>query len=88
LYGQGRYLADINADRRLWAVILRLPHAYVKILSIDTAAAAGMSGVHGVLTGVDYRADGMGWSPAWAPSSTEAARKYTSPTARRWPSTE
>jgi carbon-monoxide dehydrogenase large subunit len=63
LRGQGRYLADINADRQLWAVILRSPHAHAKIVSIDTAAAAEMPGVHAVLTGADYRADGMGVVP-------------------------
>ena len=56
-------MADINADRQLWAVILRLPHAHAKILLIDNAAAAAMSGVHGVLTGADYRADGMAVIP-------------------------
>ncbi|MBS28372.1 MAG: carbon monoxide dehydrogenase, partial [Alphaproteobacteria bacterium] len=63
LTGQGRYLADINADRQLWAVILRSPHAHAEILSIDTAAAAKAPGVHTVLTGADYRADGLGVVP-------------------------
>ncbi len=63
LRGRGRYLADIDASGQLWAVILRSPHAHAKILSIDTAAAAAAPGVHAVLTGRDYRADGLGVVP-------------------------
>ena len=63
LTGQGRFLDDINYDRQLWAVILRSPHAHAKILSIDTSAAQAAPGVHGVFTGADYRADGMGVVP-------------------------
>jgi len=63
LTGQGRFLDDINYDRQLRAVILRSPHAHAKILSIDTTAAKAAPGVHGVFTGEDYRADGMGVVP-------------------------
>ncbi|MEP4884889.1 MAG: xanthine dehydrogenase family protein molybdopterin-binding subunit, partial [Alphaproteobacteria bacterium] len=63
LKGQGRYLDDINYDRQLHAVILRSPHAHAEIVSIDKAAAEAAPGVHGVFTGTDYRADGMGVVP-------------------------
>lgn len=63
LKGQGRYLDDINYDRQLFAVILRSPHAHAEIVSIDKSAAEAAPGVHGVFTGVDYRADGMGVVP-------------------------
>jgi len=63
LTGKGRYLDDINYDRQLYAVILRSPHAHADIVSIDTDAAKAAPGVHAVLTGQDYRDDGMGVVP-------------------------
>ncbi|MDE0781450.1 MAG: xanthine dehydrogenase family protein molybdopterin-binding subunit, partial [Alphaproteobacteria bacterium] len=63
LTGNGRYLDDINYDRQLFAVILRSPHAHADIVSIDTATAKAAPGVHTVLTGADYQADGMGPVP-------------------------
>ncbi len=63
LQGRGRYLDDLNLDRQLWAVVLRSPHAHADIRGIDTAAASAAPGVHAVLTGADYRADGMGVVP-------------------------
>ena len=63
LRGQGRYLDDLDLDRQLWAVIVRSPHAHADILAIDTAAAQAAPGVHAVLTGAEYRADGMGVVP-------------------------
>ncbi len=63
LTGKGRYLDDINYDRQLYAVILRSPHAHADIVSINTGAAKVAPGVHAVLTGQDYRDDGMGVVP-------------------------
>ena len=63
LQGRGRYLDDLNLDRQLWAVVLRSPHAHADIRVIDTAAAHAAPGVHAVLTGADYRSDGMGVVP-------------------------
>ena len=63
LTGKGRYLDDINYDRQLYAVILRSPHAHADIVSINTDAAKVAPGVHAVLTGQDYRDDGMGVVP-------------------------
>jgi carbon-monoxide dehydrogenase large subunit len=63
LRGQGRFLDDGDLDRQLRAVILRAPHAHADIVSIEVGAATAMPGVHAVLTGADYRADGMGVVP-------------------------
>jgi carbon-monoxide dehydrogenase large subunit len=63
LKGQGRYLDDRNMDRQARAVIVRSPHAHARIVSIDTAAAAAAPGVLAVLTGADWRGDGMGVVP-------------------------
>lgn len=63
LQGRGHYLDDLNLDRQLRAVILRSPHAHADIRNIDTAAAKAAPGVHAVLTGADYRGDGMGVVP-------------------------
>ena len=46
---------------------MRSPHAHADIRSIDTRAALQMPGVHAVLTGKDYEADGLGTMPSMAP---------------------
>ena len=46
---------------------MRSPHAHADIKSIDTRAALQMPGVHAVLTGKDYEADGLGTMPSMAP---------------------
>jgi carbon-monoxide dehydrogenase large subunit len=53
LTGQGRYVDDIAVPRCLHAHFLRSPHAHARIISIDTTAARGLRGVHGVYTGAD-----------------------------------
>jgi carbon-monoxide dehydrogenase large subunit len=63
LKGQGRYLDDRNLDRQARAVIVRSPHAHAQIVAIDTAAAEAALGVLAVLTGADWRGDGMGVVP-------------------------
>src|SRR5262249_6220381 len=52
---------------QLHAVIVRSPHAHADIAAIDTRPAAQMPGIHAVLTGEDYRADGLGSLPSMAP---------------------
>ena len=67
LRGQGRFFDDLRLADQLHAAILRSPHAHADITAIDTRAAAQMPGVHAVLTGEDYRADGLGSLPSMAP---------------------
>jgi carbon-monoxide dehydrogenase large subunit len=63
LKGQGRYLDDKNLDRQARAVLVRAPHAHAAIVSIDIEAAKAAPGVLAVLTGADWRGDGMGVVP-------------------------
>jgi CO/xanthine dehydrogenase Mo-binding subunit len=47
------YAADLMLPGMLWGKVLRSPYAHAKILSIDTAKASQVPGVHAVLTGQD-----------------------------------
>jgi carbon-monoxide dehydrogenase large subunit len=67
LTGCGRYLDDINIAGQLRAAFVRSPHAHADIIRLDTAAALASPGVHAVLTGDDYRRDGLGSIPFLAP---------------------
>jgi carbon-monoxide dehydrogenase large subunit len=67
LMGRGRYYDDLKLAGELHAAILRSPHAHAEIRNIDTRAALQMPGVHAVLTGKDYEADGIGTMPSMAP---------------------
>ncbi len=67
LKGRGRYYDDLKLADQLHAAIVRSPHAHADIRSIDTRAALQMPGVHAVLTGGDYRTDGLGSLPTMAP---------------------
>ena len=53
LQGRGRYLADISMPRLLQLAFVRSPHAYAKIRSIRTSAAAQAPGVKRVVTGAE-----------------------------------
>ena len=66
LRGQGRFFDDLKLADQLHAAIVRSPHAHADITGIDTLAALQMPGVHAVLTGADYRGDGLGSLPSMA----------------------
>src|SRR5437899_3155388 len=66
LRGQGRCFDDLKLPDQLHAAIVRSPHAHADITGIDTRAALQMPGVRAVLTGADYRADGLGSLPSMA----------------------
>jgi carbon-monoxide dehydrogenase large subunit len=51
--GQAKYTSDFAMPGMLWADFLPGTMAHAKIVSIDTAAARAMKGVHAVLTGRD-----------------------------------
>ncbi len=51
--GMGKYGMDRLLPGMLWCKILRSPFAHARIVSIDTAEAAGLPGVHLILTGKD-----------------------------------
>ena len=67
LTGRGRYYDDLKLADQFHASIVRSPHAHADIRSINTAAALAMPGVRAVLTGEDYRVDGLGTLPSMAP---------------------
>src|SRR5438309_11151291 len=66
LTGVGRYVEDFALPGQAHAHVLRSPHAHAAIERIDTAALRGGSGVLGVFTESDLRADGIGPFPCIA----------------------
>jgi CO/xanthine dehydrogenase Mo-binding subunit len=57
LTGEAVYASDMTLPGMLHAQVKRSPHARARIISIDTAKAEALPGVHAVLTGaeLDYR---------------------------------
>ena len=53
LTGEARYTADLKLPGLLHAAVLRSPHPHADILSVDTAEARGLPGVHAVVTPFD-----------------------------------
>jgi len=51
LAGKGQFTDDVAPAGQLHMVFVRSPHAHARIVSIDSAAAAAMSGVTAVFTG-------------------------------------
>src|SRR5262245_13606231 len=51
--GQALYAADLLLPGMLWGKVLRSPYPHANIVSIDTAKARQVPGVHAVLTGQD-----------------------------------
>jgi xanthine dehydrogenase D subunit len=47
------YSSDLSAEGMLWGATVRSPHPHARIISIDTARARAMPGVHAVLTHED-----------------------------------
>ena len=56
--GHGRYVADASLPNQAYAYFVRSPHAFARVVSVETAGAAGMPGVIAVLTAADM--DGIG----------------------------
>ncbi len=63
LRGQGKFTDDVNLDGQAYAAFVRAPVGHADIAGLDTAAAAAMPGVLGVITGDDVAADGLGGIP-------------------------
>jgi carbon-monoxide dehydrogenase large subunit len=60
LTGRARYVADIDLARQAHAVFVFSSHAHARIRAIEKATAEQSPGVFAVLTGEDWRADGLG----------------------------
>jgi len=56
--GRGRYVADAPLPNQSYAYFVRSPHAFARIVSIDTAGARNVPGVIAVLTAADM--EGIG----------------------------
>jgi carbon-monoxide dehydrogenase large subunit len=60
LRGRGRFIDDEAPANHGYAVFVRSPHAYARIVSVDVEAARRAAGVLAVLTEVDMSAAGVG----------------------------
>ncbi len=58
--GKAKYVADFN-EPRLYAKVLRSPHAHAKILSIEASRAEKLPGVRGIVRPEDAPATRMGF---------------------------
>ena len=63
LTGGGLFLDDCDLSDMARAVMIRSPHPHARIIATDTDQALALPGVLAVLTGADYRADGLGLIP-------------------------
>ena len=79
LTGSGRYTADWNLPRQLYAFFLRSDRAHAEIVSIDAGAARARRGVHLVLTGEDYAASGWKSLPGGVPYEGAGGQKQKKP---------
>ena len=59
LTGAGEYSDDYNRPGQVYAAFARAPHAHARLGLVDTEAALEMPGVIAVLTGADYKSDGL-----------------------------
>jgi hypothetical protein len=72
----GRQSARCDLARQVYAVFLYSPHAHARIRGIDITAAASVPGVHAMLTGQDWSADGLGTlDPEFIPEDMGEIRK-------------
>ncbi len=67
LLGHGNYTDDIVLENEAVGSVLRSPHAFARISSIDTAGAKQLPGVLAVYTAADLNADGIGPLPCTIP---------------------
>jgi aerobic carbon-monoxide dehydrogenase large subunit len=59
LRGHGRFVDDARFPNQAFAVFVRSPHAFARIVSVDTAAARASKGVLAVLTAKDMQEAGL-----------------------------
>ncbi len=52
--GAAKYGADIQLTGMLHGLMLRRPHAYARILAIDTSKAAALPGVRAIAASADF----------------------------------
>ena len=76
LTGQGRFADDVERPGQAWGYVLRSPVAHARIRRIDVSAALEIPGLYAVLTGEDYRADGLGGIPCVSIPPTITGRTH------------
>ena len=74
--GRAAYTDDITLPGMLHGKILRSPHPHARILSIETARATALDGVHAVITGKDMpvRYGIIPWTPDEYPLCVDRVR--------------
>ncbi len=78
--GKAKYSSDMYLPGWLCGKILRSPHGYAKILSIDTSKAKALPGVEAVIT-VDDAPQKVVWSPNRLIFAKDYVRHYGEPVA-------
>ncbi|WP_100838071.1 xanthine dehydrogenase family protein molybdopterin-binding subunit [Kitasatospora fiedleri] len=68
------YAADLWAEGLLWGAVLRSPHPHARIVSVDTAPALAIPGVHAVVTAADLPAGPDGTPDGGSAGSITADR--------------
>jgi carbon-monoxide dehydrogenase large subunit len=79
LTGNGRYTADCNLPRQLYAYVLRSDRPHANILGIDARAARARPGVHLVLTAGDLDAAQYKSLPGGVPFEGVGGQKMKKP---------
>lgn len=78
--GEGRYVADIQLPGMTESVLVRSPHAHARVIRIDTARAARMSGVLAIITAADLAKAGVGSLPCgWGVTMRDGSRMAEPP---------
>jgi aerobic carbon-monoxide dehydrogenase large subunit len=86
--GKGCYTDDQSLPGQAYAAMVRSPHAHAVIRAIDTSVALAVPGVIAVLTGEDWRKDGLqavpnktfSWHPAEIPLiNTDGSPPFNAP---------
>jgi aerobic carbon-monoxide dehydrogenase large subunit len=77
--GRGRFVDDAEPQGRVYGFFVRSPHAFARIVKIDTEAARKERGVIAVLTGADMKAAGIGNVSAHFPMAGRGGAKIVVP---------
>ncbi len=79
LEGKGRYLDDIHFENQAYGAVLRSPHAYAKIKSINIENAINLDGVLDIITAKELKADGISGIPCLAKVESRDGQDMANP---------
>ncbi len=77
--GRGRFVDDAEPQGRAYGFFVRSPHAFARIVKIDTGAASKERGVIAVLTAADMKAAGVGNVSSHPPMAGRGGAKLVLP---------